>query len=119
MRIIDASDIPAINDILSSAETESAVSEATDVTSSALDLSCFAYLSLPHKPNGKPHLISTYPVRWTTHYMQNHYHRINPVDRWETGKMGSRGPRGAARHCRSRSFRARSQFVQTPPNTLS
>lgn len=47
--------------------------------SAALDLNCFAYLSLPDRPNSQPQLISTYPVSWTTHYLQNHYERLDPV----------------------------------------
>ena len=36
----------------------------------ALDLSCFAYLSLPSRRGDTPELISTYPVKWTDHYLQ-------------------------------------------------
>lgn len=45
----------------------------------ALDLSCFAYLSVPRDPSAEPRLISTYPSRWTTHYLRHHYERFDPV----------------------------------------
>jgi DNA-binding CsgD family transcriptional regulator len=47
--------------------------------SAALDLNCFAYLSVPNKPNAEPQLISTYPPNWTAHYLRNHYERLDPV----------------------------------------
>lgn len=49
-----------------------------DVTA-ALDLSCFAYLALPHEPSSSPKLISTYPPSWTAHYMRRRYERFDPV----------------------------------------
>ncbi len=45
----------------------------------SLDLCCFAYLSMPRNPNAVPQLISTYPSSWTTHYLQHHYERFDPV----------------------------------------
>jgi DNA-binding CsgD family transcriptional regulator len=45
----------------------------------ALDLSCFAYFSMPDKTGGKAALISNYPSAWTTHYLQRHYERFDPV----------------------------------------
>jgi len=45
----------------------------------ALDLNCFAYLSLPSQPNLKPQHITTYPSNWTDHYLRNHYERLDPV----------------------------------------
>jgi LuxR family transcriptional regulator, activator of conjugal transfer of Ti plasmids len=45
----------------------------------ALDLSCFAYLSLPYRRGSKPQLISTYPLKWTDHYLRNRYERFDPV----------------------------------------
>jgi DNA-binding CsgD family transcriptional regulator len=44
-----------------------------------LDLSCFAYLSMPDKTGGLAGLISNYPSAWTTHYLQSHYERFDPV----------------------------------------
>lgn len=45
----------------------------------ALDLNCFAYLSLPSHLNAEPQLISTYPPSWTAHYLRNHYERLDPI----------------------------------------
>jgi LuxR family transcriptional regulator, activator of conjugal transfer of Ti plasmids len=45
----------------------------------ALDLSCFAYLSLSTRKGGSPELISTYPVKWTDHYLRQSYERLDPV----------------------------------------
>jgi LuxR family transcriptional activator of conjugal transfer of Ti plasmids len=45
----------------------------------ALDLSCFAYLSLPSRRSDTPELISTYPIKWTDGYLRQRYERIDPV----------------------------------------
>jgi len=45
----------------------------------ALDLSCFAYLLLSSRKGGSPELISTYPVKWTDHYLRQNYQRLDPV----------------------------------------
>jgi DNA-binding CsgD family transcriptional regulator len=45
----------------------------------ALDLSCFAYLSMPSRRGEAPELISNYPVKWTDHYLREHYERVDPV----------------------------------------
>ena len=45
----------------------------------ALDLSCFAYLSMPPRRGDAPELISNYPVEWTDHYLREHYERVDPV----------------------------------------
>ena len=66
-------------DLLSSAEDTAGFSEALSVTATALDLSCFAYLALPHRPQGEPRLISTYPSSWTSHYLRSNYQSIDPV----------------------------------------
>lgn len=47
--------------------------------SAALDLSCFAYLALPSRRGDAPRLISTYPITWTDHYLQQRYERVDPV----------------------------------------
>jgi LuxR family transcriptional activator of conjugal transfer of Ti plasmids len=44
-----------------------------------LDLSCFAYLSMPARTGAEARLISNYPSAWTTHYLQRHYERFDPV----------------------------------------
>ena len=45
----------------------------------ALDLTCFAYLSLPSRRGDPPKLISTYPIAWTDHYLRERYERVDPV----------------------------------------
>src|SRR5579883_2506231 len=45
----------------------------------ALDLSCFAYLSMPSRRGDAPELISNYPVAWTDRYLREHYERVDPV----------------------------------------
>jgi DNA-binding CsgD family transcriptional regulator len=45
----------------------------------ALDLSCFAYLSVPQHPSADPQLISNYPAAWTQRYLQRRYERFDPV----------------------------------------
>jgi DNA-binding CsgD family transcriptional regulator len=45
----------------------------------ALDLSCFAYLSMPSRRGDAAELISNYPVEWTDHYLREHYERVDPV----------------------------------------
>jgi LuxR family transcriptional activator of conjugal transfer of Ti plasmids len=45
----------------------------------ALDLNSFAYLSLPPRRGDLPKLLSTYPVRWTDHYLRQRYERLDPV----------------------------------------
>nr|WP_245313807.1 LuxR family transcriptional regulator [Bradyrhizobium elkanii] len=47
----------------------------------ALNLSCFAYLALPHRPANSPTLISTYPSSWTARYLLRKYETIDPVVR--------------------------------------
>jgi DNA-binding CsgD family transcriptional regulator len=45
----------------------------------AIDLSLFAYLSLPRGRSLRPQLVSTYPEAWTEYYLRNRYERIDPV----------------------------------------
>src|SRR5260221_9531514 len=45
----------------------------------ALDLNCFAYLSVPGQSNAEPQIIATYPARWTAHYLRNNYERLDPI----------------------------------------
>jgi LuxR family transcriptional activator of conjugal transfer of Ti plasmids len=66
-------------DLLSTAETVQDFSKAMADAATALDLSCFAYLALQRARTGKPRLISTYPSRWTAHYLRNRYQIIDPV----------------------------------------
>ncbi|MBR1177040.1 LuxR family transcriptional regulator [Bradyrhizobium sp. KB893862 SZCCT0404] len=66
-------------DLLSSAEDTEDFARAMATTAAALDLSFFAYLALPRLPADKPRLISTYPAKWSSHYLRSEYQRIDPV----------------------------------------
>jgi LuxR family transcriptional activator of conjugal transfer of Ti plasmids len=66
-------------DLLAVAESPAEFSMAIAAIAEALDLSSFAYLALPRSPLAKPVLISTYPLGWTSHYLQNNYQEIDPV----------------------------------------
>ncbi|WP_082190746.1 LuxR family transcriptional regulator [Bradyrhizobium pachyrhizi] len=66
-------------DLLSTAQDSADLREAITAAAAALDLSSFAYLALPRNGASKPTLISTYPLEWTSHYLQNRYQRIDPV----------------------------------------
>jgi LuxR family transcriptional regulator, activator of conjugal transfer of Ti plasmids len=66
-------------DCLSSASNSDALRDAMSQAAAGLDLSCFAYLSMPDKSGGRAGLISNYPLAWTTHYLQKHYERFDPV----------------------------------------
>jgi LuxR family transcriptional activator of conjugal transfer of Ti plasmids len=68
-------------DGLAEGSDESAFSDTMSRAASALELSCFAYLCLPHRPNDTARLISTYPEPWTAHYLKCHYERLDPVIR--------------------------------------
>ncbi|TGS43730.1 MULTISPECIES: LuxR family transcriptional regulator [unclassified Mesorhizobium] len=48
-------------------------------TASALDLSSFAYLSLPFQVSHATDLISTYSQQWTSHYLHSRYEDVDPV----------------------------------------
>jgi len=43
------------------------------------DLGYFAYLSVPRYRGDSPRLISNYPVRWTSHYLERQYEKLDPV----------------------------------------
>jgi LuxR family transcriptional activator of conjugal transfer of Ti plasmids len=66
-------------DCLSSASNSDALSDAMSQAAAGLGLSCFAYLSMPDQAGGQAGLISNYPSAWTTHYLQRHYERFDPV----------------------------------------
>ncbi|WP_035711677.1 LuxR family transcriptional regulator [Bradyrhizobium genomosp. I (2014)] len=66
-------------DRLSAADDLGDFSRVIADTATALDLSCFAYLALQPSRDDKPRLISTYPSRWTTHYLRNKYQTVDPV----------------------------------------
>lgn len=66
-------------DHLSSAPDGLVLRDAMAEAATALDLSCFAYLSVSRHPAAIPKLISTYPAAWTTRYLQGNYQRFDPV----------------------------------------
>lgn len=66
-------------DHLSSAQDAENLREAMAEAAAALDLACFAYLFIPQQPGTDPRLISSYPTTWTTHYLERHYERFDPV----------------------------------------
>jgi LuxR family transcriptional activator of conjugal transfer of Ti plasmids len=66
-------------DCLSTASNSDALRDAMSQAAAGLDLSCFAYLSMPNRNGGHAGLISNYPSAWTTHYLQRHYERFDPV----------------------------------------
>ncbi|MHC4050168.1 helix-turn-helix transcriptional regulator [Bradyrhizobium sp. 25ACV] len=66
-------------DLLSTAEGVQDFSRAMADTATALDLSCFAYLALQRAEKDEPRLVSTYPSRWTAHYLRNRYQTIDPI----------------------------------------
>ncbi|SEE64660.1 DNA-binding transcriptional regulator, CsgD family [Rhizobiales bacterium GAS188] len=66
-------------DSIASAPDSAALRDAMSEAAASLDLSCFAYLSMPDLPRSQPHLISTYPTTWTEHYLRRNYERLDPV----------------------------------------
>ena len=66
-------------DRLSSAADSNALREAMSQAATGLDLSCFAYLSVPERQGTPARLISNYPSDWTTRYLKSHYERFDPV----------------------------------------
>jgi LuxR family transcriptional regulator, activator of conjugal transfer of Ti plasmids len=67
-----------IDGLAASGDAESLRTVLADA-GAALDLSCFAYLSMPCRRGDAPELISNYPVTWTDHYLRQHYERVDPV----------------------------------------
>lgn len=53
--------------------------KAMSDAAAALDLTCFAYLSMPHRRGAEALVVSTYPAAWTGHYVERHYERVDPV----------------------------------------
>ncbi|MER8912070.1 LuxR family transcriptional regulator [Mesorhizobium sp. M0854] len=64
---------------LSESVDEEDFHEAMGCAAAGLDLITFAYLSLPAQRSGEPKVISNYPERWTAHYLQNRYQKLDPV----------------------------------------
>lgn len=67
-----------VDRLTESTEPDAVQQSMTDIAG-ALNLSCFAYLALPHKLGGPPKLISTYPASWTAHYFRRKYESVDPV----------------------------------------
>jgi LuxR family transcriptional regulator, activator of conjugal transfer of Ti plasmids len=66
-------------DSLSSASDANGLRDAMAGAADALELSCFAYLSVPRRPRSNPILITNYPLAWTEHYLRCQYERLDPV----------------------------------------
>jgi DNA-binding CsgD family transcriptional regulator len=60
---------------IDAAELRSILADAA----AAFGLHAFAYLSLPRRSDEKPFLISTYPTKWTAHYLESRYEQLDPV----------------------------------------
>jgi LuxR family transcriptional activator of conjugal transfer of Ti plasmids len=43
------------------------------------DVPCFAYLRMPRDNQSLAALVSSYPTRWTEHYLQQHFERLDSV----------------------------------------
>ena len=63
-------------DCLHSAHTEDDFRRVAERAAHALGFRWFAYFG--HRANG-PHLISSYPKSWTSHYFREGYHNIDPA----------------------------------------
>jgi DNA-binding CsgD family transcriptional regulator len=66
-------------DCLAESADASSLREAMASASAALDLSCFAYLTVPRRQHDETQLVSTYPSAWTSYYLQSRYERLDPV----------------------------------------
>jgi LuxR family transcriptional regulator, activator of conjugal transfer of Ti plasmids len=66
-------------DHLSSASGPDTLRDVMTRAAAELELSCFAYLSLPHRSGAEARLISNYPSAWTRHYLERQYERFDPV----------------------------------------
>jgi LuxR family transcriptional activator of conjugal transfer of Ti plasmids len=53
--------------------------ETMTAAMTALNLPYFAYLALPGHGGSSPILISSYPVPWTSRYMESRYEHLDPV----------------------------------------
>jgi DNA-binding CsgD family transcriptional regulator len=67
-----------VDGLVESRDSESLRQSMAEIAT-ALDLCCFAYLSVPRDLNAEPLLISTYPSSWTAHYLRHRYERFDPV----------------------------------------
>lgn len=53
--------------------------DALTKLSVGLGLTNYAYLALPNSPYRRPRLISNYDPRWTGHYLDQNYHKSDPI----------------------------------------
>ncbi len=58
-----------------------------------LGLKSYAYLALSNSPYRRPRLISNYDMRWTGHYLDQGYHKSDPII-----LRALRGPLGLSSH---------------------
>ncbi|MER8409226.1 LuxR family transcriptional regulator [Mesorhizobium sp. M1307] len=74
--------------------------EAMASAAAGFDFPLFAYFTYPSAPGDAPQLISNYPSSWTSRYLQQRYHSLDPVilrglQGWDTFDWGV----DRARHC--------------------
>jgi LuxR family transcriptional regulator, activator of conjugal transfer of Ti plasmids len=105
---------PAFIDGLAESSNAESLRAVLAEPGAALDLNCFAYLSMPARRGDAPELISSYPVAWTDHYLGEHYERVDPVivdaltgtEPFEWGRNTQRDV------CRSRNARCSTEAAQ-------
>ena len=68
-------------DILFQADGEAALAGALLYIANAVDLTNFAYVTVPRLSTPSPRVITNYPEAWTKRYIARHYERIDPVIR--------------------------------------
>ena len=64
---------------LEEASTEDQLRNAIATVAANLGVPTFAYIVLPRRKNLPPRLISNYPLRWMTHYVERGYQDCDPV----------------------------------------
>nr|WP_246462359.1 autoinducer binding domain-containing protein [Mesorhizobium sangaii] len=52
------------------------------------DFPLFAYFIYPSVPGDAPRLISNYPSRWTSRYLQQRNHSLDPGDPARAARLG-------------------------------
>jgi len=53
--------------------------DALTALTSGFGLKSYAYLALSNSPYHRPRLISNYDIRWTGHYLDQFYHKSDPI----------------------------------------
>lgn len=59
--------------------SQSALRDAMSTASQTLGLHSFAYINISSRAEARPRLVSTYPVEWTSQYLQEGYDQDDPV----------------------------------------